>query len=230
MFFFDSGYMLYVFIPTLVITLLAQWRVRSAFQKWDKVANQSRMSGVDTARAIMRHVGLEHVSIAKTGGQLTDHYDPRSKTIHLSESSTGRPTVAAMSIVAHELGHAEQDKSGHLMLRLRGGLVPVANLGSSIGVYIVIFGLFLRAYDLAWVGIFLFSASVLFTFVTLPVEFDASRRAKKYLRDLNLVQGREEQKGVDAVLNAAALTYVAAAAAAALQLAYFVSRVSGNRR
>ncbi len=230
MFLWDYQYMMLVFLPTLIITLLAQWRVRSAFQKWDRVANGRRISAEETARTIMAARGLEHVGIARTRGHMTDHYDPRKKTIHLSESSTARPSVAGMAIVAHELGHAEQDMAGSVALRFRSALVPAANLGSNLGVWLVIIGIFLNSESLAWLGIILFGAAVLFTFVTLPVEFDASRRAKKNLRELNLTLSDQDVKGVSQVLNAAALTYVAAAATAALQLIYFISRVSGGRR
>ncbi len=231
--FFDPTYMLLVMIPTAVITLFAQWRVKSAYNKWSQVPNERGLSGMATAEALMRHQGLEHVEVERIEGRMTDHYDPRGKVMRLSQGSL-EPSVAAMAIVAHELGHAEQDKTGNAMLNLRASLVPAANLGSSLGIWIIIGGLFLQGVSpglgssLAWGGILLFSAAVAFTIVTLPVEFDASRRAKKHLYDAGLVSPRE-QKGVDAVLNAAALTYVAAAAAAILNLLYWVSLVAGRR-
>lgn len=224
---FDPTYLLLVFLPTMLLTLFAQWRVKSAFNKWSRVRNEKGLSGIETARVIMRSAGLESVGIGNVAGQLTDHYDPRSKEMRLSESST-QPTVAAMAIVAHELGHAEQDKTGNAMLRLRATLVPAANLGSQLGLLLIIGGLFLNITGLAWIGVFLFAGMVAFTLVTLPVEFDASRRAKRHLRELGLVSPRE-QKGVDAVLNAAALTYVAAAAAAVLNLLYYVSLIQRRR-
>jgi Zn-dependent membrane protease YugP len=230
LFTWDYNYMLLVFLPTLLITLLAQWRVKSAFRKWDSIPNGRGLSGQDTARMLMSARGLGNVGVESTPGHLTDHYDPRTKTIHLSASSTARPSVAAMAIVAHELGHAEQDMTGNAMLRLRAALVPAASIGSNLGMWLVIGGLILGQTGLAWLGIILFALAVVFTFVTLPVEFDASRRAKKNLRELNLTVSDQDEEGVDAVLNAAALTYVAAAATAALQLAYWISRVSGGRR
>ncbi len=228
--FYDPTYLLIVMLPTLLLSMYAQWKVRSAFGKWDKVPNERGITGGDTARAIMQQAGLENVGVARTPGQLTDHYDPRSKTIHLSDSSTGRPSVAAMAIVAHELGHAEQDKVGNAMLNLRASLVPVAKLGTNLGVWLIIGGLIFNFLELAWLGVLLFGAAVAFTLVTLPVELDASRRAKKYLRQLNLVVSKREEDGVDAVLNAAALTYVAAAATAVLNMVYWVSILSGRRR
>lgn len=225
--FFDPTYMIWVMLPTVILSLYAQWRVRSAFARWSRVANERGISGLETARLIMRHAELEHVGIGQVAGALTDHYDPRDKTIHLSQTST-QPSIAAMAIVAHELGHAEQDKTGNVMLNVRSSLVPVANIGSQLAWILIIGGLFLNFLSLAWLGVLLFSAAVAFTLVTLPVEFDASRRAKRYLRELNLVTTTEAQ-GVDAVLNAAALTYVAAAAGAVLQLLYWISVVAGRR-
>lgn len=226
----NSSYMLMVMLPTLLLSMYAQWKVRSAFGKWDKVANERGITGADTARTIMQHAGLENVGIARVPGQLTDYYDPRTKQIHLSDSSTGRPSVAAMAVVAHELGHAEQDKVGNAMLNLRASLVPVANIGSNLGVWLIIIGLFLSFPGLAWLGVALFSAAVAFTLVTIPVELDASRRAKQTLRQLNLVVSKQEEGGVNAVLNAAAFTYIAAAAAAVLNLLYWVNILGGRRR
>lgn len=226
--FFSSNYFLLVLIPTVILTGFAQWRVKSAYNRWSKVRTTNGYSGLDTARAIMSAAGLSHVQVGTVPGFLTDHYDPRDKTIHLSESSTGG-SVAAMAIVAHELGHAQQDQSGNVMLNLRASLVPAANIGSNLGVWIILAGLLLNLPTLAWVGVGLFSAMVAFTLVTLPVEFDASRRAKKWLTELGLVSP-QEREGVDAVLNAAALTYVAAAAAAVLNLMYYVSLLSGRSR
>jgi uncharacterized protein len=225
---FDPTYMLLVLLPTMVLTMFAQWKVRSAFARWSQVPNAQGTSAQDTARTIMQATGLENVGIGSVTGMLTDYYDPRDKTIHLSQSSTGS-SVAAMAVVAHELGHAEQDKVGSTMLRLRASLVPAANIGSNLGIWLIIGGVLLRLSGLAWLGIVFFGAAVAFTLVTLPVEFDASRRAKKNLRQLNLIAPGDEERGVNAVLDAAALTYVAAAAVAVLQLLYWVSRVSGGR-
>jgi len=224
--FFDPTYLILVMLPTVVLTVYAQWRVKSAFAKWSEVPNERGLNGLATARIIMQDRGLEFIEVKPTPGFLTDHYDPRDKSIYLSEGSQ-QPSVAAMAIVAHELGHAEQDKTGNTMLNLRARLVPAANLGSGLGVWIIIGGLLLGMTQLAWLGVLLFSLTVLFTLVTLPVEFDASRRAKAHLRSLNLVSATEA-KGVDAVLNAAALTYVAAAAGAVLNLLYYAMLLTGR--
>lgn len=228
MFMYNAGYMLWVVLPTMALTLYARWRVESAFRRYSQVPSARGLSGAQTARLLMQHQGLEAIRIEQTPGFLTDHYDPRDKSMHLSEASLGT-SVAAMAVVAHELGHAEQDKTGNAMLNLRASLVPVANLGSGLGVWIIVIGMMLNWYPVAWAGVLLFGAMVAFTLVTLPVEFDASRRAKRNLAAAGLVSPTES-RAVDAVLNAAALTYVAAAAASVLQLLYWVSRLTGRSR
>jgi Zn-dependent membrane protease YugP len=221
--FFDPGYMLLVLLPTALLTGWAQWKVRSAFAKWNAVANERGLSGLDTAQIIMRQANVP-VGVSRVAGDLTDFYDPSDKSIHLSEGSTQRPSVAAMAVVAHEMGHAQQDKTGNPMLNFRASLVPVANIGSQLAPWLIIGGLVLNFLALAWVGVLLFGAAVAFSLVTLPVELDASRRARGFLRDFGLVSAREES-GVNEVLNAAALTYVAGAATALLNLIYYVSLV-----
>ena len=228
MFMYNPGYMLWVMLPTMALSLYARWRVESTFRRYSQMPSERGLSGLQTARLLMQHQGLEDVRIEQTPGVLTDHYDPRDKTMRLSESSMGS-SVAAMAVVAHELGHAEQDKTGNAMLNLRSSLVPVANIGSGLGVWIIVLGLMLNWYPVAWAGVLLFGAMVAFTLITLPVEFDASRRAKKNLVAAHLVSPTES-RAVDAVLDAAALTYVAAAAGAVLQLLYWVTRLTGRSR
>ena len=229
---YDMNYLLLIMLPTALITMFAQWRVKSAYSRWSQVPNERGLTGLETAKELMRHRGLEHVEIERIAGNLTDHYDPRSHTMRLSQGSMDQPSVAAMAIVAHELGHAEQHKTGNLMLSLRGALVPAANIGSRLGLWIIILGLFLGAGQglgstIAWVGVGLFGMAVAFTLITLPVEFDASRRAKRWLRETGLASP-DEQRGVDKVLDAAALTYVAAAATSVMQMMYWINRI--NRR
>jgi hypothetical protein len=235
---FDSLY-LAIMVVAAIITFAAQSRVKGAFAKWSQVPNEKGLTGEAAARIIMQNRGLDYVSTKRVAGQLTDFYDPRDKSINLSDSSTGAPSVAALAVVAHELGHAEQDKANYWPMRVRASLVPAANIGSRLGVWLIVGGLMLGvafgqgAYTwstwIAWLGVFLFAAAVLFQLVTLPVEFDASKRAKRNLIELGLVT-TAEQKGVNAVLNAAALTYVAAAATALMQLLYWVSRLQRSRR
>jgi Zn-dependent membrane protease YugP len=219
----------------MLFALWAQWRVKSAFEQWSRVASAQRLSGEDVARVLMRNEGLEYVQIERIDGMLTDHYDPREKVVRLSEGST-QPSVAAMAIVAHELGHAKQDKEGYIWLRARSGIVGISNIGSQLGTLLFFGGMILGSlfrsgqlgYTVALIGVALFSVAVAFTLVTLPVEFNASARAKEMLMRNGLVTV-EEASGVNAVLNAAALTYVAAAAQAIAQLLYFVSILSRRR-
>ena len=233
---FGSGsYLLYVLLPSLALSMYARWRVNHAYATWSRIANERGLTGVDTARTLMEARGLTQIGIEQIPGMLTDHYDPRSKVIRLSESSL-QSSVAAMAVVAHELGHAEQDKVGDAMLNLRAALVPAANLGSGLATWLIIGGFALMRFGggtlgtlVAWAGVMLFGVAVLFTLVTLPVEFDASRRAKRWLSELGLVSAGQAA-GVNAVLDAAALTYVAAAAGAVLQLLYFASLLTGGRR
>jgi hypothetical protein len=184
----------------------------------------------------MRNEGLDYVQINQIPGNLTDNYDPRNKSMNLSAGSVQVPSVAAMAVVAHELGHAKQDKEGYFWLQLRSGIVGIANIGSNFGWLLIFFGLMLGGlqnsplgWNIALAGIFLMAGAVAFSLVTLPVEFNASARAKEMLRRNGLVTA-EEAKGVESMLSAAALTYVAGAAQAVLQLLYWVLLLTGARR
>ena len=232
---FDLTYFIFA-LPAMLFAMWAQFQVQSAFRKWSQVPSARRLNGMDVAQTLMQNENLAHVRIERISGMLTDHYDPRSKVMRLSESST-QPSVAAMAIVAHELGHAAQDKEGYFWLQARSSIVGIANLGSNLGTILFFIGMLLGAvagrggqlgYTIAVAGVILFSAAVAFTLVTLPVEFNASARAKAMLQRNGLVTV-EEANGVNAVLNAAALTYVAAAAQSVAQLLYFIS-ILGRRR
>jgi Zn-dependent membrane protease YugP len=230
---FDPTYFIFA-LPAMLFAMWAQFRVQSSFQKWSQVANAQRLNGADVAQTLMRNEGLTHVQVEPIAGMLTDHYDPRGKVMRLSEGSR-QPSVAAMAIVAHELGHAAQDKEGYFWLRARAGIVGIANVGSNLGTMLFFIGMVLGAlagndfgYSLAVFGVILFSGAVAFTLVTLPVEFNASSRAREMLMRNGLVT-TEEANGVNAVLNAAALTYVAAAAQSIAQLLYFITILSRRR-
>lgn len=234
MFFIDPVYLMFV-LPALFFAMWAQWKVKSSYSKYARVRNMHNLSGIDVARTLMRNEGLEHVGVERISGDLTDHYDPQSKVMRLSDSSQA-PSVAAMAIVAHELGHAAQDKEGYAWLRVRSGIVPLANIGSQLGTILFMVGFLMMMFvqgplgsTVAWLGVILFSAAVAFTLVTLPVEFNASSRAREMLMRNGLVT-TEEASGVKSVLDAAALTYVAAAAQAIAQLLYFVYILGGFRR
>lgn len=226
---FFSPYWLIFALPGLLLGLWAQARVRGAFNQYSKVRTARGVSGAQVARALLDAEGLTHVEIEQTQGMLSDHYDPRSKTLRLSPEVYGAPSVAAAGIAAHEMGHALQDAHGYAPLQLRSAIVPVAKFGSGLAPLLFIIGLVLNITSLAWVGVILFAGAVVFTLITLPVEFDASRRAKQLLVSNDILIGNETE-GVNKVLDAAALTYVAAAVSAIGQLLYYVFLLGGSRR
>lgn len=230
--FFSGSYLLYV-VPGFILVLLAQWWVNSTHRKWSEIRNQSGLSGAEAARRLLQQGGAGSVSIEGVPGRLTDHYDPRDKTLRLSEGVANGRSVAALAIAAHEIGHAMQDRLGYLPLQFRSALVPAVNIGSRLGLYMIIVGLILRSVfgtQLATVGVVLFALGAVFSLATLPVELNASSRAKALLTQSGLIRGEQERRGVSTVLTAAAFTYVAALAASILQLLYWVSLVSGGGR
>lgn len=206
-----------------IVSMLVQWRLKSAYAVWSKVQNSQNMTGAEAAARILQANGIRDVQVAPIPGKLTDHYNPKKKTVRLSEGVFANRSVAAVGVAAHEVGHAMQDAQGYVPMRIRASLVPVASLGSSMGPYIIIGGTLLNLAGLINVGIILFSAAVLFQVVTLPVEFDASKRAVTQLDTLGIVDG-VEKAGATRVLNAAGLTYVAAAATSFTYLLYFILR------
>jgi len=227
-FFFDPMYLV-IAAPALLLALYAQMKVKTSYQKYLRVPNMRNISGEEAARRLLVESGLSYVNIEGVPGELTDHYDPRSKTLRLSAGVARSRSVAAVGIVAHEVGHAVQDATAYAPMRLRSGLVPAVNLGSWLGPIIFLAGLFLASPDLAWAGVLLFSGTAVFALVTLPVELDASRRALKMLKTSGLV-GVQDAKGAKAVLQAAALTYVAALAQALSTLLYYALLASGLGR
>jgi uncharacterized protein len=227
--FFDLNYLLYM-LPALLIGLIAQLYVNSSYSRWSQVQNRAGMSGAAVAQRLMERHGMYNLKLKGTPGQLTDHYDPRNKTLALSQDIAQRPSVAAMAIAAHELGHAQQDKDGYVPMRIRSALVPMVNIGTNLGWIFIMMGLFLQISGLAWMGVIAFSAGVVFSIATLPVELNASRRARAMLQSTGMIMTKEEDKGVRQVLNAAALTYVAAIITSVMQLLYFVSLAGGRGR
>jgi hypothetical protein len=216
--------------PAVLFMLYAQWRVQSAYSKWTQVRNSRGIVGTQAAERLIAEQGLYGVNIQGIRGQLTDHYDPRSKTLGLSESTAMQPSVAALAIAAHEIGHATQDARGNLLFNLRSGIVPVVNFGSRLGPILFLAGLFFQFGALMWVGIGLFSLAFVFTVVTLPLEIDASSKAMAMLTTSGMLVGEDERRGAKAVLDAAALTYVAAMLTALAQLVYYILLASGGRR
>jgi hypothetical protein len=229
MFFFDIRYMMFM-APAFLLMLLTQLYVSSAYSRWSRVPGRLRISGAQAAQRLIQAAGLYDVRIEGVPGNLTDHYDPRDKTLRLSAGVYQGASVASLAIAAHELGHALQDHEGYAPLRLRAALVPAVNIGSYLGWIFILIGLFLRQPDLAWVGVLVFSVGLVFALATLPVELNASARARQLLTSSGLIVTDEERGGVNHVLNAAALTYVAALVTAALQLLYYASLVSGMGR
>ena len=230
---FDPTYILVII--GIIITMWAQTKMKSTYAKYAQVRSMSGMTGREVAQHILMVNGILDVTVEPVAGQLTDHYDPRSKVVKLSEVIYNSNSVAAVGVAAHECGHAIQDNQEYLPLRLRSAIVPVANIGSTLSWPMILIGIFLWnagsyiGYNLVSIGILLFSLAVLFQVVTLPVEFDASRRALQQLNVTGILPS-DEEKQARSVLTAAALTYVAAAAASMLQLLRLVILFGGNRR
>jgi len=243
-------YVLLVMLPGLALTLWAAWRVRSTYARWDKVDSGISMSALDFARYLLNQQGLNEVGVEPTPGHLTDHYDPRARVLRVSSAVAGSPghgsfdpieqtltyfdsgraklSVAAVAVIAHEVGHAAQHKQRDPAMALRQLVVPVANIGSTLAPWLIIAGVIFQLFNLAIVGLAFFAAAVLFTFVTLPVEFGASNRALAYVAPLGLIGERGD--GARSVLRAAGWTYVAAALTALLTFLYYLTLVLGSRR
>jgi uncharacterized protein len=233
---YDTTFLIFI-VPALVLGLIAQAMVKGAFNKFSKVGTSRGLTGAQAAREILDSNGLQGVAIEETKGMLSDHYDPRSRTLRLSPDVGRSSSVAAVGVAAHEAGHAIQHSHGYIPLQLRSTLVPAVQFGTWLGPLIIMGGILLEAlmgaFELgnavAWIGVALFSMTAVFAFVTLPVELDASARAKKLLYQYNIVD-KQELGGVNRVLNAAAWTYVVAAIAALLQVLRWVFILTSSRR
>ena len=235
MFFWNPTYFIFA-LPALILAFYAQWRVKSAYDKYLRVANMRGVTGLQAAKILLNANNLSHISVEGTQGMLTDHYDPRTKTMRLSSGVANSSSVAAMAVVAHEIGHAVQDSEAYTPLKLRTAIVPGVQIGSWLGPILFFVGYFMAAYyrssfgyQIAWIGVLFFAGALVFAFATLPVEFNASSRAKAMLTDAGLIY-TDEMNGVRSVLDAAALTYVAAAAQALSTLLYYVFLLGGFRR
>lgn len=227
---FDPMYLLFI-APAFIFALWASWRTKSNYKKYSRVPVSSGLSGAQAARRLLDGAGIQDVSIGHARGILSDHYDPRNKTLALSQGVHDSRSLAAVGIAAHEAGHAIQHAHEYGPLKIRSLLVPTATIGSNLGYLVMLFGLLLSSQNMVLVGAVLFSAVLVFQLVTLPVEFDASNRAKALVVKQGIV-GASERDGMDKVLNAAAMTYVAAVATSAATLLYFLVRsgVLGGRR
>lgn len=236
MFFFDPVFLCFM-IPSIILGFIAQMMIKSRFAKYSQVRTMRGLTGAQVARQILDTNGLYDVSIEEVAGDLSDHYDPRSRVLRLSTEVARRPSVAAVGVAAHEAGHALQHAQGYAPLQLRSAIVPAVQIGSNLAPMLIMGGIMLDLFFrsagglglyIAWIGVLGYALVALFSFITLPVEIDASNRAKTLLYQYNIVD-KQELAGVTAVLNAAAWTYVVAAIGALLQLAYWIFRLSGRR-
>jgi Zn-dependent membrane protease YugP len=227
--YFDPTYLCFMG-PAFLLMAFASWYVSSTFSKWSKIRARSGLTGAQAAQRLINNGGLEGVQVAATSGNLSDHYDPRNKTLFLSQNVANVPSVAAVAVAAHELGHAAQDAEGYLPLKFRSALVPMVNIGTNLGWIMILAGLLLQITQVAWLGVLIFSGGAIFALATLPVELNASARAKRLLSETGIIAGEDEERGVNKVLNAAAFTYIAGAITAMLQLMYYVLLIGGMGR
>lgn len=222
--------------PAFLLMVITSIYVKSAYKKWSQVPTRSQIKGYEAAQRLISRAGLHGIQIQGVSGTLTDNYDPRTKTLNLSRGVAETASIASVAVAAHELGHAQQDAQGYLPLRFRSALVPMVNIGSNLGWILIIIGLLLSSagmafgVDLAWVGVAIFAGGAVFALATLPVELNASSRARAMLSETGIVSGSDEQRGVSNVLNAAALTYVAALVTSVMQLLYYITLVGGMGR
>ncbi len=230
MFFYYDYYYIILVLPAVFFAMWAQSRVTSTFKKYSSVRTSVSMTGYEAARRILDANGLRHVQIDRVSGNLTDHYDPRSNIIRLSDSVYGESTVAAIGVAAHEAGHAVQYAKEYAPIKLRAAIIPVSQIGSTLSFPLILLGLFLPAFEfLIPLGVLLFASVTVFQLITLPVEFDASKRAVEAL-EMGGAVSRDEIGGVKKVLNAAALTYVAALAVSLANLLRILLIVGGRQR
>ena len=220
--FIDPTYII-IMLPVLIFSLWASFKTKSAFKKYSQVRVMSGQTGAQAAKTLLANAGISDVEIKPVRGVLSDHYNPMTKTLALSQGVYDQSSISAVGVACHEAGHAIQHAQNYAPMWVRSLLVKPANIGSRFGIYAIIIGLIIGATGLFKIGIILFAAAVAFQLVTLPVEFDASARAKRLSVEYGIVSAQEKE-GVDKVLNAAAMTYVAAAAASVMQLLYWISR------
>ncbi|MBR1654290.1 MAG: zinc metallopeptidase [Clostridia bacterium] len=215
-------------IISMVITLAAQWFINHNYSKYSKIEDRGGVSGYETARRILDSNGLENVAINKVDGKLTDHYNPKDKTVNLSTDIYEGRSIASVSVAAHECGHAIQDKDGYLFLRIRRSIIPIVNFASYAGYFAIVIGLFFSALNLIRIGILLELIILAFQIITLPVEFNASSRALKQIKGLGILE-QDEYYGGRKMLTSAALTYVASVASALLQIVRLLMIVRRRR-
>lgn len=217
-----------VLVITIAVPMLIQMWLKNTYGRWSKVANTANLTGAEVARAILSANGINNVEVERVAGQLTDHYDPRAKKVRLSEHNYDQPSVAAMAVAAHEVGHAMQHAKDYQPLSWRTAILPVANIGSGFGPWLVMGGVMFQFFQLAIVGLLFFAAAAVFQLVTLPIEFDASKRALSEMKRLGYATSNDTG-GSRKVLTAAAMTYVAALASTVAWLLYYALIIFSNR-
>lgn len=227
-YYFDSLYITFIII-SLAIMLAAQFGVKSAYSKYSKITNRRALTGRDAAEAVLRAAGVTNVTIERVSGQMTDHYDPRTNVIRLSEGVYNASTIAAVGIAAHEAGHAIQYAEHYFPIKLRSTIVPLSNYGPSVGILLLVLGMSLNFSVLITIGLILFSFSFIFQLITLPVEFNASSRAMRAIEASGLLDD-EERCGARKMLTSAAMTYVAAMIQSFITLLYYIMRANRRRR
>ena len=229
MFYIDPIYFWYILIPTLLISLGVQLYLRNTNARWNKVRNSSGLNGTQIGKQLFDRTSLQAVRLDHVSGSLTDHFDPGANVVRLSDTTYNKNSISAMAITAHELGHVQQYQTGSALIKARGFLLPALQFSPTISYIAILLGLWFNMTGMLWLGIIFFGIMVLFSILTLPVEFDASRRGLKLLDEAGLMQSDQDRKGSQAVLRAAALTYLAAAVTSILQLLYYISLAQRRR-
>lgn len=227
-YFFMDYYYIILVIPAMILAVWAQFKVKSTYNKFSKVSNNKGITGAYAAQAVLTHYGITDVRIEQVSGKLTDHYDPKAKVIRLSQGVYGSTTIAAVGIACHEAGHAAQHAQNYAPIKIRNSLVPVCNIGSTLGIPLAILGYFLGFEPLISIGLLLYAAIALFQVITLPVELNASKRAMKVIDETGLLYD-DEQGGAKKVLIAAAMTYIASMLVAIANLLRLILRFSNRR-
>ena len=231
LYYFDKTYLIFI-LPAIIISFIASARVNSAFAKYSKIGNRRAITGAQAAYNVLASHGITNVRIEHVSGRLTDHFDPRTNTIRLSDAVYNSATIAAVGVAAHEAGHAVQHAVGYVPNKIRSAIVPAVNIGSKLSWIVILIGLFLPVqYEIVlYIGIALFSLTVVFSLVTLPVEFNASRRALQIIKSTNMLSAQDEYAGAKAMLSAAAMTYVAAAFSSIMSLLRLLVIAAGRSR
>lgn len=224
----DPSYLLCVFLPAIILSFGVQIYLRSTFGKWSRVPNEANVTGKQTTDVLFGRTSLAPVRVEQTRGSLTDHFDPQQNTVRLSEPVYGKATVSALAVSAHELGHVQQYQTGSGLIKARGFLLPAIQFSPTLSYLALLMGIIFNISGLIWLGVFFFGLLVLFSFLTLPIEFDASRRAINMLEESGLLVSAQDKSGAQAVLRAAALTYLAAAVTSLLQLLYYIGLARRN--